>query len=170
MSTTAGSQPSTPAPASVPSRPPSRTRSRVVAHTMLGLMIVLSGAGIVWGARVLSRQAEVGGTGGTPLWSTREVVLSVQGMECVGCVEDVRSDLAAVPGVAKVEVSLEAGTAVVLVKAGSPTTPDDLIKAVNANPAHTATLQAPAAAGPGSPASTQPSPAQPAATQAPATR
>ncbi|MFN8816163.1 MAG: heavy-metal-associated domain-containing protein [bacterium] len=154
MSTTTGSG-NAPSPAPFPARPaPSRTRSRLVAHTMLGLMIVLSGAGILWGARVLSRQAQVGGTGGTPLWSTREVVLSVQGMECVGCVEDVRSELAAVPGVAKVDVSLEAGTAVVLVKAGSPTTPDDLIKAVNANPTHSASLRTTAPASPVAPAGT----------------
>jgi Cu+-exporting ATPase len=56
-----------------------------------------------------------------------QVVLQVSGLKCGGCVTAVREALEAVAGVAEVEVSLEAGEAVV---SGSPLSRQALVAAV----------------------------------------
>ncbi len=49
--------------------------------------------------------------GGAPPADAVDVVLSVEGMTCEGCVAHVEKDLAAFDGVYSVEVDLDAGTA-----------------------------------------------------------
>lgn len=55
---------------------------------------------------------------------TESTVLKVSGMTCQGCVKSVTNVLAALPGVARAEVSLEKGEARVEYEAGRVTRED----------------------------------------------
>lgn len=58
-----------------------------------------------------------------------EVVLNVTGMQCSGCVASVQSVLSALPGVNRVEVTLDPGTARIGFDPARVTA-DDLVQAV----------------------------------------
>lgn len=57
------------------------------------------------------------------------ITIQVEGMSCGGCVKSVTNVLAALPGVAKAEVSLEDKQARVEFEAGR-VTPDDMKRAI----------------------------------------
>ena len=62
--------------------------------------------------------------------ATDSVVISVKGISCMACASKIRRTLRAVPGVAEVEVNLEAGSAKVKFDR-SKTAPDALASAIN---------------------------------------
>lgn len=100
---------------------------------MIGALAVVAGFGCT---RAESPKADAA----PGMVGPRVVVLKVDGMACEGCASDIKAELTALPGVEGCTVVLKEGRAYVTVSEKEGATVERMVKAIEENPSHKATV------------------------------